>query len=194
MLPRIRILVIAISALLLVVAVWAQQVLISQPSREARYYLTALALAAGMVMVAVTIDTIFARRKKQTAHRPAADRDSGGENRRRAYRILYPSSQRPFLKIRQRNFNVVREHHLPVVDISELGIRFLNEEFVDLRRKVSGELCFPNGGTIQFKGEIVRRHKEEMGLSLSSPIPYDRIMEEQRRVLAGDGEIPLEMS
>lgn len=95
------------------------------------------------------------------------------EEKRRYYRVEYPPSLRPILKI--------RKHQFEVLDISEKGIKFLTGEKIKFGRWVSGRVTFYDGETLPIEGKIVREHENNIGLFLTiKAIPYSKILSEQR--------------
>ena len=97
----------------------------------------------------------------------------GNQEKRRYYRIEYPVSLRPILKI--------RKHEFEVVNISEKGVMFLADKKMRFGRWMSGEVTFYDGQPIGIEGKIVRKHENNIGMFLTiKPIPYSRILSEQR--------------
>ena len=101
------------------------------------------------------------------------EKKSEREEKRRYYRIEYPASLRPTLKI--------RKHEFEVVNISEKGVMFWADKKIEFGRWVSGEVTFFDGQPIGIEGKIVRKHENNIGMFLTiKPIPYSRILSEQR--------------
>ena len=101
----------------------------------------------------------------------------GGRERRRFFRLEYPSNDRPLLKIGKNTFEVV--------DISERGIRFLNERNVQFSDWVRGIVIFRDGVTMDFEGKIVWELGGALGVHIIiTPIPAERILQEQRYLIA----------
>ncbi|MBP9707260.1 MAG: PilZ domain-containing protein [Oligoflexales bacterium] len=96
------------------------------------------------------------------------------QNTREHYRIVYPVSARPVLRLRGKNFFVA--------DISEQGLRFI----YDLKHKAFGEgsrinaeLIFQDGETLSVKGIVLRHQEDSIIVNLEEPIPLRKIMSEQ---------------
>jgi len=101
------------------------------------------------------------------------EKKSEREEKRRYYRIEYPASLRPTLKI--------RKHEFEVVNISEKGVMFLADKKIEFGRWVSGDVTFFDGQPIGIEGKIVRKHENNIGMFLTiKPIPYSKILSEQR--------------
>lgn len=103
------------------------------------------------------------------------DEKRGGKVRekRRYFRIEYPASMKPTIKI--------RKHEFEVENISEKGVMFLVEKDIKFGRWVSGAVTFNDGQTVGVEGKIVRNVKNNIGMFLTvKPIPYSRILSEQR--------------
>ena len=95
------------------------------------------------------------------------------QEKRRYYRVEYPASARPSLKI--------RKHEFEIVNISEKGVMFVADKKTAFGRWVSGEVTFSDGETMGIEGKVVRKHENNIGMSLTiKPIPYSRILSEQR--------------
>ena len=97
------------------------------------------------------------------------------QERRRYYRIEYPVSLRPTLKI--------RKHQFEVVNISEKGVMLVAEKKASFGRWVSGEITFSDGQTMGIEGEVVRKNENNIGIFLTiKSIPYSKILSEQRLI------------
>jgi len=96
------------------------------------------------------------------------------ENRRDHYRIRYPISCRPVLRIAGKNFEII--------DISESGIKFHCENIEDYRanQELQGTVVFNDGKPLILKGNILRVYKKTAIVWLSVNIPFSRIVREQR--------------
>ena len=102
-----------------------------------------------------------------------SEKKSEEQEKRRYYRIEYPASMRPILKI--------RKHEFEVMDISEKGIMFLADKKTRFGRWVSGEITFYDGQTIGIEGKVVWKHENDIGMFLNlKSIPYSKILSEQR--------------
>ncbi len=101
------------------------------------------------------------------------DEHRNRQEKRRYFRIEYPASIRPILKI--------RKHEFEVVDISEKGIRFSADKEIKFGRWVTGNVTFNDGQAIGIEGRIAWKRKESVGMFLTvKPIPYPKILSEQR--------------
>ena len=95
------------------------------------------------------------------------------QEKRRYFRIEYPASIRPTLKI--------RKHEFEVVDISEKGVRFFADKKIKFGRWVTGNITFCDGQTVGIEGRIAWKRGESLGMFLTiKPIPYSKILSEQR--------------
>ncbi len=76
-----------------------------------------------------------------------------------------PSDHRPTIRIGIQEFDVI--------DISERGVRFVNDKKVTQKGWVNGCIVFPGKVSIDVDGVIVRDEDGDMGLHLVAPIdPY----------------------
>ena len=96
------------------------------------------------------------------------------ENTRKCYRIIYPVSCRPVLKIENNKY--------PVIDISERGIQFLCRKYREFKpdTEIKFSITFNNATSIELRGKILRVEVISAAVSLSTPIPMEIILEEQR--------------
>jgi len=99
-----------------------------------------------------------------------------GQNRRELYRIIYPISIRPVLEIHDIEYDVI--------DISEKGIRILNNSYraFPIESIVKGKINFSDGKSLNFAGNILRSSKNNTIISLTGNIPFMRICIEQRYI------------
>ena len=101
------------------------------------------------------------------------EKNSERREKRGYYRIEYPASMRPTLKI--------RKHEFEVIDISEKGVRFLFDKNIKFGRWVNGDVSFYDGEAIGVEGKIVWKDEENIGMFLTiKSIPYSKILSEQR--------------
>ena len=89
------------------------------------------------------------------------------------FRIEYPASIRPTLKI--------RKHEFEVVDISEKGVRFSADKKIKFGRWVTGNITFYDGQVVGVEGKIAWKREQTIGMFLTvKSIPYQKILSEQR--------------
>jgi CRP-like cAMP-binding protein len=103
-----------------------------------------------------------------------------GECRRRHFRIFYKGEGHPRFDTDEGSY--------PVIDISELGLRFSRESHETFMRgqSLSGYLVFPSDNhQIRVTGHVVRLTERDVALELSARerIPLKRIMMEQRLLI-----------
>jgi hypothetical protein len=96
------------------------------------------------------------------------------ENKREHFRVRYPISCRPGLRL----LNCLFE----VIDISEHGIRFSGNKINQLQAEmeVMATVTFNDGSSLKVKGRILRVDKEVAVMYIAESIPFGRIMAEQR--------------
>jgi hypothetical protein len=93
------------------------------------------------------------------------------QEERKCFRLEYPLLKRPSLK--------VGEHGLEIIDISERGLKLLNEKKIEFDRIINGEAVLLSGKTISVEGEVAWSLNNEIGL-LTDSIPASIIAEEKR--------------
>jgi len=98
------------------------------------------------------------------------------QDRRGLYRVTYPPEARPKLKIKSREFEVI--------NLSEKGIRFLLDKQIEFTKWVRGRVTFQDGESLEVEGKIIWKKPDEIALSLLIiPIPYERVLKEQRYLI-----------
>ena len=98
---------------------------------------------------------------------------SENQEKRKFYRVEYPDSMRPTLR--------VRKHEFEVANISEKGVMFLTDGKARFGKWVNGDVIFSDGQTLAVEGKIVRKRENNIGIFLTiKPIPYSKILSEQR--------------
>jgi hypothetical protein len=104
------------------------------------------------------------------------DMDGHAEREKRSYiRIVYSPGKRPHLATHDTVFEVT--------DISEGGIRFLNDAEVELSEVIKGTLTFLDDETIDIDGKVEWQQQHEVGISLKYRIPVGTIEKEQRHII-----------
>jgi hypothetical protein len=98
-----------------------------------------------------------------------------GPERRSCNRIIYNPKERPRLKI--------DAHFLEVVDISEKGLRLINDKNIELDVKIQGTLTFLSGESVDIEGSIIWQEGNTLGLQFKDLIPSEIIYKEQRHIL-----------
>ena len=90
--------------------------------------------------------------------------DYNGVEKRQHPRTIFAAEERPKLKIGVQEFDVI--------DISEKGVRFVNDKKVGSQGWVNGTIEFADARSIDIDGIIVRRESGNIGLHLISPIDF----------------------
>jgi len=98
------------------------------------------------------------------------------EREKRSYiRIVYRPGKRPRLNTSKTVFEVT--------DVSEGGIRFLNDADIALPEFIKGTLIFLDDEVIDIDGKIEWQLNQEIGISLKYMIPAATIEKEQRHII-----------
>ncbi len=101
------------------------------------------------------------------------------EDRREYPRIQHRLKRRPRLQI--------NKQELEVLDISERGIRFINNTDIRLKEWVHGTLVFSDQSTVSLNGLVVRKQGGTVSLQLIASIPADMIARENEHHLSTPG-------
>ena len=102
---------------------------------------------------------------------------AGPHNEKRSYyRLRYPKSERPTVRVDDREF--------PVAEISEKGIQILlpHECSAGLDESFSAVIRFRDGESMPIGGVVLRRNEECMVVKLSKGITMKRMLVEQSRL------------
>ena len=102
--------------------------------------------------------------------------DSPQNEKRSYYRLKYPKTEQPTIRINDREF--------PVIEISEKGIKVsLTREFsTESDEFISAVIEFQDGESISIEGVVLRRDEESMVVKLSKGISMKRMLVEQSRL------------
>ena len=90
------------------------------------------------------------------------DNEYEGSDRRTFFRIFYQPTKKPKL--------IVGEHEFEIADISEGGIRLINDQNIKLEGPVSGKTTFLYGESINIEGEVVWKQNNQVGILLKDYI------------------------
>lgn len=92
------------------------------------------------------------------------------------YRLVYPMTLRPRLRIGPLNYEVV--------DLSEQGIRFIHAgpESPGVGMELAGRLRLPTGEVLDIEGTVVRVTLPSVALTLSKGVPFGVMIEQQRYI------------
>ena len=134
----------------------------------------ALGLAIGLFPGIVFLILWAEFRKKKTSDSEEYIRISKyvkTKQKRKYERLAYPSTKRPLLKI--------GDHELEIIDISERGIKFLNDEQLAFDQIIHGTTVLLSGESVIVEGEVSRSLNRECSLVIN-PIPKAIISKEKR--------------
>lgn len=97
---------------------------------------------------------------------------SEGSEKRAFFRVSYQPAKRPKLTLGM--------HEFEIADISEGGIRFINNQKIKLAASVRGTAHFLSGASMDIEANIVWEQSSEVGLLLKNYIP-PAIMEKEKQ-------------
>ena len=90
------------------------------------------------------------------------EKDYTGTEKREYTRRFFAPDHRPTIRIGPQEFDII--------DISERGVRFVNDKKLFQDGWVNGTIVFPDRVPIDVDGVIVREEDGDMGLRLIAPI------------------------
>ncbi|MCF8067068.1 MAG: hypothetical protein K9L30_00630 [Desulfobacterales bacterium] len=101
--------------------------------------------------------------------------DFNRQDRRNYSRIIYQPGNRASLIMGSRIFEVM--------DITESGVRFINENPLPPETAISGSILFLNGEMVDIEGKVEWQEEGEVGMSLSALIPSQILKQESRHLI-----------
>lgn len=93
-------------------------------------------------------------------------------------RVTYEVEKRPVLKS--------KEYEFDIADISEMELRFFNEEKIDLGNWVIGTVVLLSGDSIDVDGMIVRNKGNDILMNVNNPIQKETIIKEKHIIQDSD--------
>lgn len=98
-----------------------------------------------------------------------------GLEKRSFFRVVYRRpGARPRLQVSGDNF--------PVADISQSGVRFINDRHIFLDHTIEGTIVFSDGETVHITGEVEWKKNDEISLLLKELISHTTISKERHHV------------
>ena len=105
-----------------------------------------------------------------------------GPEKRRHFRLRYPTIDRPIILIEDSDYKVA--------EISEGGVVFLDDENFFLGQLVFGVMKFHDGRRVTVAGKVLRMKRREVVVELTKGVPSNIMMAEQRYVIARYTQTP----
>ena len=96
------------------------------------------------------------------------------EDRRRHFRLEYPPDQKPVLRVRKYKFKVI--------NISQGGLSFINDQDARFGKWLNGEIIFPSGDVVERDARVIWNHRNVCGIEFLIRIPF-KVMLEQQKIL-----------
>jgi len=118
-------------------------------------------------MVIKKIAKLWKRKDKKTRSSSEAPEK---QDKRAFIRLEYPPGKRPKF--------IVGENEMEVINISERGLKFVNDQQIPMGKFINGTIVLSNKTLIKLKGTVVWSEGNTAGVLISGVIPQD-IMEEQ---------------
>lgn len=118
-------------------------------------------------MVVKKIAKLWKGKDKKTR---SSSETPGGQEKRAFIRLEYPLGKRPKF--------IVDNASMDVINISERGLKFINEIQIPMGKFISGTIELSSKTSIKLKGTVVWSEGNEAGVLISGVIPQD-IMEDQ---------------
>ena len=135
---------------------------------------------AGVTVVVLAVSIIIKSVPPDRTLRADRNPENNYTERREFPRIQHRLPRRPCLQIDQQEFEVL--------DISERGIRFLNNTPIQLSDWIRGTLVFSDKSTLNINGIVIRTQADTVSLQLITTIPAEMIARETEHHLSSPGE------
>ena len=173
--------------LYLLIVVWISTWLLGRESTPhwrhgVSFLLSTLFWISGALSVALTAIILFGKKRRAIDSKGHPTSVKPG-NRRQSFRVEYPIDLRPILIIEKSDTKTRRRLEFPVVDLSEDGIRFIDDGSLGEVNALTGQLQFHNGALRPISGTVVRRMDQHMCLCLQQGLAWSTLLEEQRVVI-----------
>lgn len=104
--------------------------------------------------------------------------------KRQFFRVIYPAHERPKVIIARKPYEIM--------DLSEGGVKiFVKNPTLqfEVEKLVEGNIIFADKVNVAFKGKILRVHEDFVVVRTSTGVPLQRIMGEQRYLIAKYGTL-----
>lgn len=141
-----------------------------------------MALCA-IIIVVLCLNQLIEGRRNKCNPKNTATACRNGENRRKSFRVIYPEKMRPLFIVERIDNTKKRPLEYIVVDISEEGIRFIDDGSLGQAKALEGRLQFHNGEIKTIACKIIRRDENFICARLKHSISWAVLIKEQRRML-----------
>ena len=109
---------------------------------------------------------------------------SGWLNRRKSFRVIYPSELRPRLIIDATDAGFRRRLEFSVIDLSQDGIRFLDDGSLGQAQNISGKIrLISQQADSLISGSVIRLNGKHVCVNFTYPLPWKLLLAEQRHLL-----------
>ncbi len=147
------------------------------------YYFISIFWICGMLMAIFLLNIVwqafFASKTTKTGLS-----DIAWPNRRKTFRIIYPSAMRPKLVMETADNQKLRNLEFPVLDLSQEGGCFLNDGSLGDIDQFSGCIYFDSGDHVRVAGHFIRQSDNQVSVRFNRPIHWSTLLQEQRRVMS----------
>lgn len=167
-----------LSSTVFTIALWVWQTGIAGSSLHGRYYVTAILMISGILMLITLFRLIVPLRSRPKRSGPAGRQIP--DQPRQHYRIQFDASSYPRFNQKTSNHLPATAFSCPVCDISETGIGLVCRGIYTIGQTVQGEIIFESGRTAPINGTVIREEAGRTGLRLHCMIDPPLLMAEQR--------------
>lgn len=174
---------IIISSAVLLLALLAKLIYYPELSGQAAYFFLSVFWICGFLIALLLLNMFWHFLNDAKAPRTKED-EAAWPNRRKSYRIIYPSYIRPTLVIETTDKQPRRNLEFQIVDLSQEGTCFLDDGSLGPIEHFSGYIRFVHGDSIRVAGKVIYRKKDHMSVQFNSAIEWSTLLDEQRRIMA----------
>lgn len=166
------------STAVLVAAVWVRLTLFPGFSAHSRYYVTAILMISGLLVV-ITLFRLIRPPRSRSISAEAA-RGTASSQHRDHFRIQFDRLPHPVFVQKVNDRQPGPAFTCTVHDISETGIGLRCSGVFSVGNTVQGEIIFDSGRTAPVNGVVIREETDRTSLRLHCTIDPPLLMAEQR--------------
>jgi hypothetical protein len=151
---------------------------------QTAYFFLSIFWICGVLVVIFLLNILWHLFDSHKSSRPH-EFGMGWPNRRKTYRIIYPSHMRPKLIVESADNQIKRQLEYLVIDLSQDGLCFIDDGSLGPVQSLTGRLIFQSSESTPIKGLVLRKQNNQICVQLKQGLDWPMIITEQRRLLTG---------
>ncbi len=169
--------------IVLVLTLLAKLSYFPHPSGQATYFFLSVFWICGFLIVFLVLNMLWHLFNGPKAPKEKDDVPTW-PNRRKSFRIIYPSYIRPTLVVETTDKQPRRNLEFQIVDLSQEGTCFLDDGSLGPIKRFSGHIRFVHGASIRVAGKAIYSKENQISVKFNRAIEWSALLDEQRRILA----------